>query len=160
MVEYKHGNLLTATDVNIIAHQTNCIGAMGAGIAKEIKKKFPVVYSAYKNYCSQASTKESLLGSTLFVDCNNQIIANMFAQIDVGAGLQTNYTALKKCLLAVKEKACQTNSVVGIPYKIGCGLAGGDWNIVKNVLNNYKESETVRAEQLPLEFYIELSQVL
>lgn len=35
-----------------------------------------------------------------------------------------------------------------------------DWNIVKNVLNNYKESETVRAEQLPLEFYIELSQVL
>lgn len=26
------------------------------------------------------------------------------------------------------------HQVIGFPYKIGCGLAGGDWNIISQIL--------------------------
>ena len=38
MIEIVNGDLLKA-DLPIIAHQTNCLGVMGAGIAKSIKYK-------------------------------------------------------------------------------------------------------------------------
>jgi O-acetyl-ADP-ribose deacetylase (regulator of RNase III) len=42
-----NGDLLT-TPINIIAHQVNCMGVMGAGLALQIKNKFEW---AYQDYC-------------------------------------------------------------------------------------------------------------
>ena len=41
----------------------------------------------------------------------------------------TDYDALKKALLNLKD-FCKDNEItkIGIPYKLGCGLAGGDWD--------------------------------
>ena len=41
------GDLLDA-HVDIIFHVTNCMGVMGAGIAKSIKNKWPKVFTEYK----------------------------------------------------------------------------------------------------------------
>jgi len=34
-------------------------------------------------------------------------------------------------------------SKVGVPYKMGCGLAGGDWDIVLKILNRQSEKHDV-----------------
>jgi O-acetyl-ADP-ribose deacetylase (regulator of RNase III) len=36
---------------DVIAHQVNCLGVMGAGVALQIKNKWPEVYEGYKNFC-------------------------------------------------------------------------------------------------------------
>ena len=44
---YKNGNLLDAQTA-VIAHQVNCQGVMGSGVAKQIRDKWTNVYTAYR----------------------------------------------------------------------------------------------------------------
>ena len=46
MLKYQIGNLLTAPQ-KCIAHQVNCQGVMGSGVAKAIKNEYPKVYKEY-----------------------------------------------------------------------------------------------------------------
>ena len=32
------------------------------------------------------------------------------------------------------KETVPTNKTIAMPYLIGCGLAGGDWNIVYNII--------------------------
>ena len=51
MVEIlEHSNLLNIRS-GVICHQVNCIGAMGAGLALQIRNKWPIVYEKYKEDC-------------------------------------------------------------------------------------------------------------
>ena len=38
------------SDSAIICHQVNCLGSMGAGIAKQMKQKYPENLTIIKNY--------------------------------------------------------------------------------------------------------------
>ena len=49
-IVYKEGNLLDA-QTDVIAHQVNCQGVMGSGVAKQIRDKWPRVYDSYVTYC-------------------------------------------------------------------------------------------------------------
>lgn len=129
---------------NIICHQTNCLGIMGGGIALQIKKKFPKVFLEYYELCHKYDDKSQLLGCVQYVQINNQqYIANCFGQENIGFGQQTNYVALEDCLESVHSKALRMNLSVAIPYKIGCGLAGGDWDVVYNLIKNIFEHSSV-----------------
>ena len=49
------GNILTPPTRNentIICHQVNCRAAMGAGLARQIRDKWPVVFDEYVKVCS------------------------------------------------------------------------------------------------------------
>ena len=134
-------NIFTCSE-NIIVHQTNCQGVMGHGIAKQIKQKYPEVFNGYYHHCKTTMAKE-LLGTALICECNDgKYIANIFGQFSYGEGLQTDYDMLQKGLEEVKEFAEQHNLTVAIPYKIGCGLANGDWNIVSDIINKTFNPET------------------
>ena len=48
---------------------------------------------------------------------------------DGGRPRHTDYDALKECLERLHIWMEKNNIVTGgIPYKLGCGLAGGDWD--------------------------------
>lgn len=53
--------------------------------------------------------------------------------------MHTDYSAFEKCVSAIKLYAEKYNYSVGFPYKIGCGLAGGDWEIVLKIIKKYFE---------------------
>ncbi len=137
MIEIVNGDLLKA-DLPIIAHQTNCLGVMGAGIARSIKYKWSIVYSQYVNYCKSFKYSKDLLGKCqVCLTCDKPInlIANLFGEYSFTEAVvpyenrHTDYDALKNALLDLKA-FCKTEGLtkVGIPYKLGCGLAGGDWD--------------------------------
>lgn len=44
------GDLLKQDKVDIICHQTNCKGVMGAGIAFQIKRTYPEVFKSTKSF--------------------------------------------------------------------------------------------------------------
>ncbi|MDM5320060.1 hypothetical protein QUF57_08725 [Bacillus pumilus] len=47
MIKKVDGNILETSE-DIICHQVNCKGVMGAGLAKQIKSKYLNVYKEYK----------------------------------------------------------------------------------------------------------------
>lgn len=131
------GDLLKQDKVDIICHQTNCKGVMGAGIAFQIKRTYPEVFKKYKEFCDEY--ENILLGRTLFVNCNDgKVVANLFGQDGYGRGFcQTDYVALEKAIATVAKTAAKYKKSVGFPYKIGCDLAGGDWSTVSKIIEKY-----------------------
>lgn len=137
-VHYEVGNLLNAP-VNYICQQVNCQGAMGAGIARQIRERWPVVYSEYMNcYFNYADCddEEALLGTCQQVQVsNNQYVINMFAQHYYGndGRRYTSYDAFWSCLGYIKKQVPK-GSKIGFPYGIGCGLGGANWQVISTMI--------------------------
>ena len=117
------------SDAEILAHQVNVEGFMGAGIAKTVKQKYPHVFKKYQKVCCDFLPKQ-LMGNNLYIQVdNNRVIANLFAE-SLYTCLQDDrkidYDALRSCF----KKLNSLKKSIAIPYKIGCGLGGGDWQIV------------------------------
>ena len=131
-----YDNILNAKE-DIIAHQTNCKGVMGSGVAKFIKEKYPEVYKEYKRYCDVEDNTD-LLGTMQICKCDdNKFVANLFGQYSYGCRTkQTNYEALEESLKSLYNYAKENKLSVAIPYRIGCGLGGGDWEFVESLINN------------------------
>lgn len=145
MIKVVKGDLLQAPE-NIIGHQVNCQGVMGAGLAKKIRSEHPIVFLKYKQLVNKYSNnKEILLGNTQVIKINeNKYVANLFGQFYYGMGKRhTDYKSLYKALQILKKKAKKHNLTVALPYGLGCGLAGGDWNIVLSLINKAFEDYEV-----------------
>lgn len=131
MIEVKKGNLVNASE-QIIAHQVNCKGVMGSGVARSIRNYFPEAYEEYRKFCEESLYDASdLLGCNQYVAIpkKKKVIVNLFAQNEYGKnGRYTDYEALKLCFLSLAKNV---KVPLAMPYKIGCGRGGGNWdNIV------------------------------
>lgn len=137
----KEGNLLNATE-DIIAHQVNCQGVMGSGLALQIKKEYPRAFVRYHMKCEEFENKKELLGQCQMVIVDDKIVANLFGQHEYGKNkkLFTNYRALGDALQSLHDRVTDPDNhyygkTIAIPYKIGCGLGNGNWEIVSKMLN-------------------------
>lgn len=137
MIKIVDGDLLQS-NLPLIAHQTNCLGVMGAGIARFIKNKWNIVYTQYVDICKNFEYSKDLLGKCQICVTGEfpiKFVANLFGEYSFTESVapfenrHTDYNALKKALLILKD-FCEDNEIteIGIPYKLGCGLAGGDWD--------------------------------
>jgi O-acetyl-ADP-ribose deacetylase (regulator of RNase III) len=131
MIKYKNGDLLKS-DCNIICHQVNLQGVMGGGIALQIANKHPKCEKVYRRYIFNVG--EKAFGKVLFCKiAKSHYIANCFTQTH---DYKTDYEQVKKCFISIANIAQKYNLSVGIPYKYGCGIANGDWNIVEKILKD------------------------
>jgi len=118
-------------EFNVIAHGCNCFKVMGAGIALQIARQFPEA-----QYVDNASSRSKLqrLGdfsttNALNYDFN---IVNLYTQYEPGPNL--NYPALELSLYKLSMLLKDDKSVkIGLP-QIGCGIAGGNWEKVKEII--------------------------
>ena len=80
MVETLERSNLLEVRSGILCHQVNCIGLMGAGLALQIRNKWPNVFSKYREHCEQFMTHpEMLLGHVLNVAVGpTLVVANCF----------------------------------------------------------------------------------
>ena len=129
---------ITTVSTGVIAHQVNCQGVMGAGIAKALRDRYQILYPLYKQLCISREDYD-LLGLMQLIQVTDTLyISNVFGQLTYGKDasvIYTNYEALKVSLNKLFESASDKKLDVYIPYKIGCGLANGDWNVVLNIIN-------------------------
>ena len=143
MVKVVVGSLLDAKE-NFICHQVNCKGIMGGGIALQLRNKYKGLYEEYKDFCDVVQHKLGKVSFYKVEDEPNKYIINLFAQSTIGRGVQTDYDALRGCLETVRDAVEGTDFSVALPYNIGCGLAGGDWDIVSRIIDEvFKETEVV-----------------
>ena len=141
MIKTLYGDVLKIPHI-YICHQVNCKGVMGAGVALQIKNAWRDAYYWYLKDCKW-KTKEELLGSISFLSVEDNVsVIHMFAQDDFGRDKRyTDYEAFENCLKEIRRCIPKENAILRFPYKIGCGLAGGDWDIIQRLiyehLNDY-----------------------
>lgn len=127
MLIYKTGDILNSTE-NIICHQVNEDGLMGGGLALQIARTYPCVEREYKEFCKQF--EKALYGQYQVVNIRDRkYIANCFTQ----RKYVTNIDDLKKVFRGLLESCKLNNFTIAVPYKYGCGIANGDWNIVSKI---------------------------
>lgn len=129
---------------NVIIHGCNCQGVMGKGIAFQIKQNFPKV--------SKIDSKGELPGTICAVTFSSGLtVVNAYTQIYWGKAndkhksyspvnnheeelydtQKNRYEFIRSCLRSVNK--IFTGKKIGLPL-IGCGLAGGSWDIVKSII--------------------------
>lgn len=133
------GNIIDLAEqsyFNVIVHGCNCFHVMGAGLAKQIKERYPAVYAADCIFTKKGDrgklgkyTWKQVQGPTGW----NFVIVNAYTQYNYGRREQyTDYDAVRS-VFHIMSKQFAT-CVIGYP-KIGAGLAGGDWNIIQQIIN-------------------------
>lgn len=132
------GDIL-AINHGVIVHQVNCKKVMGAGLALQIRKKYPQHFTDYM-------AAEPKLGNIVVTCIHSTLyIIGVYGQYSYGRyGLHTNYSALRIAMIKAAQFAAQKNLPLYIPYGIGCGLAGGDWNRVAAILSDIPNCLVVR----------------
>lgn len=144
MVYHIQGDILTS-DCDVIGHQSNCRMGFGSGIAGQIRRKFPY---AYEVFASDSRKPQDKLGSyCVSKEHQPYYIFNLYGQDYYGNdGKQyTDYKALESAIRGMLERIrkWKLNSglsfKVGLPFKIGCGLAGAHWYIVEKIIDRLSE---------------------
>ncbi len=121
-------------EFDVIIHGCNCQCQMGKGIALSIKQHFPEAYAAD---CLTAKGDEKKLGTFSQAEIirgpRSFYIVNAYTQFHWrGAGVKADYDAIRKVMRAVKSRF--SGKRIGYP-KIGAGLAGGDWEIIRPLID-------------------------
>ena len=132
--------LALAGEFDVIVHGCNCFCAMGAGIARQIKDKFP---SAYQADLETGKGDKKKLGtySKAKVQKNNErfIIINGYIQYHYsGSGVLADYSAIDALFFQIQKKFPEKK--IGYP-RIGAGLAGGDWKKIGSIIDHRLEGE-------------------
>lgn len=136
-------NLLDATE-KVIVHQVNCQSVMGGGVALAIRNKYP---KHYMDYMNDERTPEEKLGSVVSSFINEKrVVVGIYGQLEFSnrSICNTSYEAVGNALATVCKACTSVNeNKIAIPYLMSCDLAGGDWNIIKNILTTMEERYNV-----------------
>jgi O-acetyl-ADP-ribose deacetylase (regulator of RNase III) len=141
-MKYIDGDLIELAQkgmFDVIGHGCNCFGSMGAGIAKAIREEFPEAYHTDKFGSRYGDTNK--LGTYTHYDYPGLTVLNLYTQFKYGTQpVEVNYDAVKKCMKAIKEN--YSGKRIGLPM-IGAGLAGGDWEIISQIIEEELRDEDV-----------------
>ena len=151
MMKTRVGDLLQLAedgDFDVIVHGCNCQQAMGKGIAKVIKARFPEAYAAD---LQTAKGDPEKLGSISYATVTRGEVTlhvvNAYTQVHWrGRGKKVSEEAIRQSMRAIK----QTFSGLRIGYpKIGAGLGGGDWATIAQIIDTELEGEDHTLVVLP-----------
>lgn len=158
IIETRNEDILKS-DIKIIAHQVNCVSKGSRGLARQIFDKYP-----NSNIYNKISNRK--LGQVYITFEHNSklkilhITAQVYTGKPRGADEYVNrLKAFKECIYllennqgisrdlvgshTIKIEALRRfdiidDNVIGFPYGIGCGLAGGNWNDYYKILEESK----------------------
>jgi len=134
MIESIKGDIFKLWDqkeVQGIAHGVNSKGAMGAGVAREVRRRWPGLYLQYLELCH---------GPDAFPDCfpwndpeTDMWVYNLHTQIHPGPNATLDL--IRKAVSAMDQHARQLNlNSIAMPW-IGSGIGGLDWADVLMLLD-------------------------
>lgn len=139
MIKFKKGDILKDSDnlpdATFIVIPVNTVGTMGKGLAKQFGDKHPSVRKTYRNMCQFNQISR---GGDIFII--KDFI--MFATKE-NWRRPSKYSYIAKGLENIIDHFCdisneRLNGVLTIKIpKLGCGLGGLDYNIVKTIYEEF-----------------------
>lgn len=125
MLSYKISDI-TTVDRGMILHGVNCRGAFGAGVAKTIRQKWPIVYHVFK----QCPTGKQMLGAFVSIRVNDDlVVGNCYTQLNYGndGKVYASRDAIRQSLTTALKYARDNNIDDVYMPKIGSKLGGLSW---------------------------------
>lgn len=127
MIEYIQGNIF-ASDEKVIAHGCNCLGLMGAGVAKIVHNNYPIVYDRYKRTCEAGVFVPGYAQFVIDHD-NDRCFYNLATQRQPGKF--ASYFFIYLAFANMLEHA-NANGISRIAFpRIGAGIGGLAWDLVE-----------------------------
>ena len=109
----------------VIIHQVNNSGIMDGEITKKIVSKYPEHNDDYIR-------AGKFMGTIVITAVNDDLGIMGFVVQD---GEKIDYQSFEMCLERLRRiHSCDEIIEFYMPVKIGCGLAGGDWNIIYKMI--------------------------
>jgi len=134
-IKYIEGDLLDFPEgIQVACHQANCQATMGAGIALQVRERYPEVAKADRDAFNAHEAKLGLFSAVKISDDPVKIIVNLYGQETIGGEKATDYEGLYQAMSRAFLLASNRGYKIGLPRLMGCGLAGGDWRIVKTMI--------------------------
>lgn len=125
----------------IIAHVCNDIGRWGKGFVLALSKRSPQPELAFRQWYAERESNDFGLGAVQLVQIAPDVwVANMIGQHKVRAKgddgvAPVRYEAIEEALSKLSRQASDLEASVHMP-RIGCGLAGGDWEVIEPLIVN------------------------
>jgi len=137
--QYIKGSILDAPQ-KYIAHGVNCQNVMGSGVARVLFEEYPSVKTQYHMFCDDMTIEGDTAGLLGYIctALGEKTVFNCFTQDSYGydGKKHVDYEAVYKCFIGLTARLKGTSThAIAIP-KIGCGLAGGNWDIVKQIIDD------------------------
>lgn len=127
-IEFVTGNLFERQG-QILVNPVNCQGAMGAGIAKEFRQRYPFMYNAYRDICSDKLLKPGKLWvwhePITDVEIWNVATKDKWLEPSRIEWVESATMEIRDRLAAISKP-----KRILIPA-LGCGNGGLNWEIVK-----------------------------
>lgn len=134
----------------VLVHQTNTVSVgRAAGLAKEVFARFP----SSNEYVEQAVRTPGTVRVFDVSDCDapTTAVVNLYGQVHPGKPKPGGDDAPQRvqffvsALEALKVEAEQRRFTrILFPHTIGCGLAGGDWDVYRQMI--FEFARTVQAD--------------
>ena len=116
-------NNIFDADTQVIVNPVNLVGVIGAGLAKEMKEKYPSMFESYKNVCDRGLFKE---GQLQLYKHEDKWILNFPTKKHWkdASDLEHIEKGLQNFVRTYEER-----DITSITFpKLGCGLGGLDWD--------------------------------
>lgn len=130
----------------IIAHVCNDLGGWGKGFVLAISKRWPGPESSYRAWHRDRSKNDFGLGAVQVIQVETYVwVANMVAQRGMKTGSNgppIRYEAVRASLRKLTAEANELEASVHMP-RIGCGLAGGNWEEIEPIVLDELTSQGV-----------------
>lgn len=119
-------------NIDVIVHGCNCFKTMNSGIAKQIRAEYPQACGADTQYSTKG--EKAKLGTYSKCDSGDGFeIINGYTQYRYGTDkMHVDYDAIRTLFRTLNSE--YKGKVIAFP-KIGAGLAGGNWNIIIDIIN-------------------------
>jgi len=151
MLKHSKGNLIDMAEqglFDVIVHGCNCQNTMGSGIAKEIRARYPLAYTADTNFMRQMppvcklgmwSNHNTDGHGSVFYGVSSFIIINAYTQVNYLPRGVDHFEYESFELILRKLAAVYPDKRIGFPY-IGMGLAGGNGFRIMNMLEKFAQA--------------------
>ena len=130
MIQDVEGDILDA-EVDALVNPVNCVGVMGAGLAKRFKDAYPTNYLIYRDACRNGLVTPGRVLSWKH-PVKDLRIFNFPTKLDWRDPSQPEYIerGLASLVFTVEELDIRS---IAIP-QLGCGLGGLDWSDVRPMI--------------------------
>lgn len=137
------GDLLRLTEqghFDVLIHGCNCFCTMGAGIAKQIKSRYPEAWRAdLDTFKGDRQKLGDFTSADVVRDRHAFTVVNAYTQYNWrGKGVKADYDAIASVFQSIAIRFAGLR--IAYP-KIGAGLAGGEWNTIESIINDALKGE-------------------
>lgn len=134
------GNMFN-TDLGAVGQGVNTLGAMGAGVAVEFRRRFPMMYEDYRKTC-----EEGLLtpGGLHYFFEDETSIYNIASQRLTGRDATLDRLR-SGTILALEGVLDRDEEGIALP-RIGCGIGGLEWSDVRTILGDLADEYDTTVE--------------